>query len=136
MKELQVFILIKFYTLCAESLRYHSWKTDKKIILIWLNQNISINSIKYSALTFCLQKEVMKPSAKESPTQESITTDEVKYDDLGYIEGIFTLEDKPFNMYFRTKFQWKTVKRAINLLMGFDGIIETKERTKECIQNV
>ena len=52
-----------------------------------------------AALTFCSCKkaEVTEaPQQKESPTQESTTTDEVKYEDLGYDGGLFTLEDKPF----------------------------------------
>ena len=52
-----------------------------------------------AALTFCSCKKAkvtQAPQQKESPTQESTTTDEVKYEDLGYDGGLFTLEDKPF----------------------------------------
>ncbi len=81
-----------------------------------------------AALTFCSCKktEVTEaPQQKESPTQESITTDEVKYDDLGYDKGLFTLEDKPFTgTSIRNHSNGKIAARYQFVDGIYDGIIE------------
>ena len=99
-----------------------------------------------AALTFCSCKkaEVTEaPQQKESPTQESITTDEVKYDDLGYDKGLFTLEQNHSQVHPYEIIPMEKLQRAINLLMGsmmellrngmkMDKRVHTKCIRKEC----
>lgn len=81
-----------------------------------------------AALTFCSCKKAkvtQAPQQKESPTQESTTTDEVKYEDLGYDGGLFTLEDKPFTgTSIRNHSNGKIAARYQFVDGIWDGIIE------------
>ena len=81
-----------------------------------------------AALTFCSCKKAkvtQAPQQKESPTQKSTTTDEVKYEDLGYDGGLFTLEDKPFTgTSIRNHSNGKIAARYQFVDGIWDGIIE------------
>ena len=81
-----------------------------------------------AALTFCSCKKAKvtkAPQQKESPTQESITTDEVKYEDLGYDGGLFLLKDKPFTgTSIRNHSNGKIAARYQFVDGIWDGIIE------------